>query len=178
LLRSLSQNRLGAEGAAALAPALAANGGLTSINLSRNQLCGIWTSINLSVGVSRCHGTYTAEGITAIADALRVHGGLTSLDLSRNELCGLDELTGHGTYTAEGITAIADALRVNGGLTALNLSSNNLKDKGVSAVCEAIQNNKETKLASLNVSDNGIRSAGAKSLAAMVAVTGALTEIE
>ncbi len=178
MLRSLSQNRLGAEGAAALAPALAANGGLTSINLSRNQLCGIWTSINLSVGVSRCHGTYTAEGITAIADALRVHGGLTSLDLSRNELCGLDELTGHGTYTAEGITAIADALRVNGGLTALNLSSNNLKDKGVSAVCEAIQNNKETKLASLNVSDNGIRSAGAKSLAAMVAVTGALTEIE
>ena len=54
------------------------------------------------------------------------------------------------TYTSKGITAIADALRVNGSLTALNLSSNELKDEGVSAVCEAIQSNKETKLASLH----------------------------
>jgi Ran GTPase-activating protein (RanGAP) involved in mRNA processing and transport len=73
---------------------------------------------------------------------------------------------------------IASLIGVNRALTDLDLSQNYLKDKGVSAVCEAIQNNKETKLASLNVSDNGIRSAGAKSLAAMVAVTGALTEIE
>ena len=74
MLRSLSENRLGAEGAAALAPALAANGGLTSINLSRNQLCGIWTDEYLFQ-----HGTYTAEGITAIADALRVNGALTEV---------------------------------------------------------------------------------------------------
>jgi hypothetical protein len=30
------------------------------------------------------------------------------------------------------------------------LSNNDLRDEGVSAVCEAIQSNKETKLASLN----------------------------
>ena len=77
-----------------------------------------------------------------------------------------------------GITAIADALRVNGGLTALDLSCNDLKDEGVSAVCEAIQSNKETKLASLNVKKNGIGSIGANAVAAMVAVTGALTKIE
>jgi Ran GTPase-activating protein (RanGAP) involved in mRNA processing and transport len=84
---------------------------------------------------------------------------------------------GGGTYTAEGITAIADALRVNGSLTALDLSSNCLKDEGVSAVCKAIQSNKETKLTSLNFSDNGISPVGANAVAAMVAVTGAQTKI-
>ena len=70
LLPSLSHNSLGAEGAAALAPALAANGSLTSLNLSKNQQCGVtdWGS-----------GTYTTEGITAIADALRVNGSLTKI---------------------------------------------------------------------------------------------------
>ena len=37
-MRSLSHNILGAEGAAALAPALAANGSLTVTNLLRNEL--------------------------------------------------------------------------------------------------------------------------------------------
>ena len=38
MLRSLSENRLGAEGAAALAPALAANGALTECNLRFNYM--------------------------------------------------------------------------------------------------------------------------------------------
>jgi hypothetical protein len=230
---------LGVDEAKAVADYVSVSGGLTSLNLSDNQLCGLdmWGN-----------GTYNAEGITAIADALRVNGALTrvdvrcnsiagdgaaqlsaavlgnlkiemyneipikemranslteldlkgkgvgveggmvvaglipvmgaltSLDLSGNQLCGLDDF-GDGTYTAEVITAIADALRVNGGLTALDLSSNRLKDEGVSAVCEAIQSNKETKLASLNFKDNGIGPVGSKSVAAMVAVTGALTEV-
>jgi hypothetical protein len=122
------------------------------------------------------------SGLNALADAFRVNGALTSINLSDNQLCGVwtDHCQcGHGTYTAEGITAIADALlRVNGGLTALDLSCNDLKDEGVSAVCEAIQSNNETKLASLNMRANCIGPVGAKSVASMVAVTGALTEIE
>ncbi len=207
-------------------------GGLTTLDLSSNQLCGL---------DRYGRGTYTAEGITAIADSLRVNGALTSLDLSNNALCGLVQggFSVIGTYTAEGITAIADALRVNGGLTsidlsenllgeegtkvicealeqnmtlkeldirgrepwsniggtagvkhvakmlgvnggltALDLSSNSLKDEGVSAVCKAIQTNKETKLASLNFKNNGIGPGGANAVAAMVAVTGALTSVE
>jgi hypothetical protein len=66
---------------------------------------------------------------------------------------------------------------VTGSLTALDLSSNCLKDEGVSAVCKAIQSNKETKLTSLNFSDNGISPVGANAVAAMVAVTGAQTKI-
>jgi hypothetical protein len=105
LLRSLSRNQLGAEGAAALAPALAANGGLTSIDLSANLLCGTWTDGNGNQLV-----TYTAEGITAIADALRVNGGLTSINLSGNHL------TNYGTDMT-GIKELAAALGVNGALT-------------------------------------------------------------
>jgi Ran GTPase-activating protein (RanGAP) involved in mRNA processing and transport len=57
------------------------------------------------------------------------------------------------------------------------LSDNRLKDEGVSAVCKAIQSNKETKLASLNFRYNGIGPVGANTVAAMVAVTGALTKL-
>ena len=76
-MHSLSWNRLGAEGAAALAPALAANGALTSLNLAGNLLCGL---------DEYGDGTYTAEGITAIADTLRVNGSLTSVELRGNKL--------------------------------------------------------------------------------------------
>ena len=129
MLRSLSHNRLGAEGAAALAPALAANGGLTSINLSRNQLCGIWTSINLSVGVSRCHGTYTAEGITLIADALRVNGALTSVDLGGNKL--RDE--GWGAIFAA-ICGSKDSK-----IMSLDASSENISPAGGKLIAEALR---------------------------------------
>jgi hypothetical protein len=54
------------------------------------------------------------------------------------------------------------------------LSCNDLKDDGLSAVCEAIQSNKESKLLSLNFKDNGIGPVGANAVAAMVSVTGGL----
>ena len=78
-----------------------------------------------------------------------------------------------------GVKLIAEALRtsVTGALMTLDLSSNNLKDEGVSTVCEAIQSNKETKLTSLNFGDNDIGPVGANAVAAMVAVTGSLTEM-
>ena len=98
-MRSLSYNNLGAAGAAALAPALAANGALTSLDLSKNQLCGL----NDNYGF----GTYTAEGITAIADALRVNGGLTRINMSGNNLSGSGK-------DMTGIKELAAALGVNG----------------------------------------------------------------
>ena len=54
------------------------------------------------------------------------------------------------------------------------MSCNDLKDDGLSAVCEAIQSNKESKLLSLNFKDNGIGPVGANAVAAMVSVTGGL----
>ena len=64
----------GSAGAKHVAKMLGVNGGLTSINFSGNQLCGIWTD-----GRGQ-HGTYTAEGIAAIADAMRVNGALTKIE--------------------------------------------------------------------------------------------------
>ena len=140
------------------------------LDLSNNKLCGIHDDYG--------HGTYNAEGITAIADALRVNGGLTSLNLSSNGIGGYwDDDQETFVFTLEGPKAIADALLVNGALTALNLSNNYLNSESVSAVCEAIQSNKETKLASLNMGKNRFGPVGAKSVAAMVAVTGALTKL-
>ena len=63
----------GSAGAKHVAKMVGVNGGLTSIDLSGNQLCGIWEDWRGQ------QGTYTAEGITAIADALRVNGALTQV---------------------------------------------------------------------------------------------------
>ena len=85
--------------------------------------------------------------------------------------------TGFGGTGPEGATLIANLLPVMGGLTTLDLSSNKLRDEGVSAVCEAIQSIKVTKLASLNFRANGIGPVGANAVAALVAVTGSLAKI-
>jgi hypothetical protein len=53
-------------------------GGLTSLDLSNNLLCGVTGTFG--------GGTYTAEGITAIAEALRVNGALTVTNLLHNQL--------------------------------------------------------------------------------------------
>ena len=62
-------------------------------------------------------------------------------------------------------------------VTELNLFNNTIEDQGVTAICEAVQSNKETKLASLNVGRNGIGPAGAKSVAAMAAAIASLTSV-
>jgi hypothetical protein len=119
---------------------VAVTGGLTSLDLSNNLLCGV----TLFGG-----GTYTAEGITAIAEALCVNGGLTSINLSDNQLCGVwtDYSGQHGTYTSEGVTAIADAMRLNGALTECNLNYNPcICEDGEALIRKAIQGKAGFKL--------------------------------
>jgi Ran GTPase-activating protein (RanGAP) involved in mRNA processing and transport len=165
---------------------------VSQLDLSGNQLCG---KDHLGFG------THTAEGITAIADTMRINGSLTKLSLAQNWLgeegtkAICEALEQNTTLKELGISSscvfirksniggtaggkhVAKMLGVNGGLTALDLSHNCLEDEGVSAVCKAIQNNKDTKLASLNFKNNGIGPVGANAVAAMVAVTGGLTSI-
>ena len=57
------------------------------------------------------------------------------------------------------------------------LCGNNIGNEGITAVCEAIQSNEGSKLASLNIGRNGISPVGAKAVAAMVAATGSLTKV-
>ena len=124
-----------------------ATGGLTSIDLSGNQLCGVWTFDYTE------HGTYTAEGIAAIAEALRVNGSLTVANLLGNQLdaesakmltkvakqkgislCGIqrDQTTAdfrHKDLKPPDAILLASDLSqaiVTGALTSLNLSKNQL----------------------------------------------------
>ena len=152
-------------------------GGLTSLNLSNNLLCGVTTFGS---------GTYTAEGITAIAEALRVNGALTSIDLSRNMLCGIwtdDDVKQRGNYITEGLNAIADALHVNGALTMLSLAKNRLGEEGTEAICEALEQNKTLKELDIsghygsNYGSNIGGSTGAKHVAKMLGINGGLTKI-
>ena len=196
---NMGKNRFGPVGAKSVAAMVAVTGALTSLDLSNNALCGL-----VQGGFGGVSGTYTAEGITAIADALRVNGALTVTNLLGNKLdeesakvlaevakqkgislCGIrrDQTTAdfsrQGLNPPDAILLASDLSQavVTGALTALDLTFNYLKDEGVSAVCEAIQSNKETKLASLNFKNTGIGPVGANAVAAMVAVTGALTQV-
>ena len=150
----LSGKNLGVASAVVIASLIGVNGALTKLSLAQNKL--------------------GEKGTKFLCDALVCNNTLKELDLSGDRSFG-------GTVSNIGETAgakhVAKMLLVNGGLTALNLSYNRLQDLGVSAVCEAIQSNKETKLASLNFGDNHIGPVGANAVAAMVAVTGALTEV-
>jgi len=143
---SLAKNELGEEGTKAICEALEQNKTLKELDFSGNMF-----------GKSNIGGK---AGVNHVAKMLGVNSVLTSIDLSGNKLCGIlidpNGINQQGTYTAEGITAIADALRVNGALTKLSIYGNHIGDEGVRAICEAIQSNKETKLASLELGFNNI----------------------
>ena len=215
----LRGNRLGPAGAAALALGLAANGGLTCVDVRYNRITGDGAA-QLSAAVlgnlkiemfnkipikEMRADSFTeldlmwkglcVEGGMVVAGLIPVMGSLTKLSLAWNYLKEKGtkaicealkqnktlkelDLSGHTIGGEAGAKHVADMLGVNGGLTALDLSFNNLNDDSVSAVCEAIQSNKETKLASLNMGANSIGPVGAKSVAAMVAVTGTLMECD
>jgi len=148
----LSGKNLGVASAVVIASLISVNGGLTKMSLAENKL--------------------GEEGTRAICEALEQNKTLKQLDISGYRY-------GHSNIGGSaGAKHVAKMLGVNGGLMALDLSNNGLEDEGVSAVCEVIQSNKETKLASLNFMHNGISPVGSKSVAAMVAVTGALTSVK
>eukprot|EP00964_Phaeocystis_antarctica_P001789 scaffold933_cov56-Phaeocystis_antarctica.AAC.4 len=85
LARSLARNRLGDEGASALAAIL--NG--TSIT-------------NLKCAAAPKRFTFVSAPIDSATPHL--------CSLARNQLCGLDT-SGRGTYTAEGITKLCEGLK-------------------------------------------------------------------
>jgi len=174
---------------------------ITSLDLALNRLCGVWDDFD-GQGLK---GTFTAEGILALSDALKGNASLTVTNVLRNgldaesakmlaevakqkgiSLCGIqrDQTTanfsGDDLKLANAILLASDLSQavVSTSLTEIDLHQNGLKDEGVIAICEAVQSNKETKLASLTVSQNDIRPAGAASVAAMVAVVGSVTSID
>ena len=78
---------------------------------------------------------------------------------------------------SEGAKPLAEAIAVSASLTSVSLRGNSLGDAGVEVVCNAVQSNEHSKLASLDLATNGCGPDGAKAVTAMMAVTGSLTEV-
>jgi len=138
-LRSLSSNQLYAEGAAALAPALAANGGLTELSIFGNDvgdkgvdaICEAIKSNKETKLASLNFGDNSIGpvGANTVGAMVAVTGALTSVDLSGNHL------TDHGRDMT-GIKELAAALGVNGGLTVINLLGNQLDAESAKLLAE------------------------------------------
>ena len=114
-------NKIGADGAKAIAAALnVPNGSLSTLNLAANELCGV---------SEYGEGDYDASGILALAEALKVpNGSLVALDLSYN-------FVGAG-----GVADLAEALKVPyGSLGTLDLSANRIGPEGAVALAEALK---------------------------------------
>jgi len=189
-------NGIGPKGAAALASYMAVSASLTSVSLSSNRLCGVWYE-----GGSKTQGTYDATGINAIADSLRVNASLTSVDVGFNKIgkeAALELISifkqkemvfvglGECNLGPEGAAAVAEYVRGSASLTTIMLSSNRLSnmflgnrlgDEGVAAICNAVKENMQTKLATLDISCNGVGTAGAESVANMLLVNASLTKV-
>ncbi len=89
------------------------------------------------------------------------------------------DLSGKDLGVASSVV-IASLISVNGALTKLSLAQNKLEEAGTKAICEALEQN--TTLKELDISgdrqgSNTGGSAGAKHVAKMVRVNGALTEV-
>ena len=197
----------GTAGAKHVAKMVGINGGLTSIDLSRNQLCGILRYVDVGQ-----QGSYTSEGITAITNALRVNGGLTVTNLLGNQLdaesakmlaevakqkgislCGIQrdqttaDLSGHALQPPDAILLASDLSQavVTGGLTKLSLAKNKLGEEGTKFLCDALVGNNTLKELDLS-GDSSFRgtgsniggTAGAKHVANMLLVNGALTSVD
>ena len=72
---------------------------------------------------------------------------------------------------------MAKMVGVNGALMKLSLAHNRLEKEGTKAICEALKQNKTLKELDMSGCDNIGRAAGAKHVADMLGVNGALTEV-
>lgn len=72
---------------------------------------------------------------------------------------------------------IANALRINNVLTDLSLWDNNIGDEGITAISQALKDNKKTNLATLNVAYNNISFDGTAALASTLIDSVVLTTL-
>jgi hypothetical protein len=131
----LGYNKIGDEGAKAIAEALKVNAVVTELWLGGNKIgdeganaiaealkSGTAVVATLFLG----DNNIGVEGAKAIAEALKVNAVLTCFDLSLNNIGD------------NGAKAIAEALKVNAVLTKLDLEYNKMGDAGEKAVQDAV----------------------------------------
>ena len=147
---NLGDNRIGDDGAKALATALKNNTSLTSLNLLGNRIGddgakALATALETNTSLTSLELGFNrigADGATALATALKNNTSLTSLNLLNNDIGD------------EGANALAAALKTNTSLTSLELGFNGIGADGAKALAAALKTN--TSLTSLNLVNNGI----------------------
>ncbi|KAK3250001.1 hypothetical protein CYMTET_40594 [Cymbomonas tetramitiformis] len=156
----LNGNRIGPEGAKALAVALTPNAegvfntSLNTLDLAANRLCGM---------DNYGHGTYDASGIKALAEALVFNTSLNTLNVGDNKIGpeGAKALAVALTPNAEGV--------FNTSLNTLNVGGNFIGPEGAKALAVALTPNAEgvfnRSLNTLHLAANSIGTEGAKALA-------------
>jgi hypothetical protein len=156
---NLGENKIGAAGAASLAPSLALMAKLTSLDLYYNEigdagaaslapaLAAMMRLESLGLGAN----ALGPGGVASLAPALSQMTKLVSLDLRGNNL------------RAAGAASIAPALSRMPDLTSLHLQDNHLGAAGAESLTPALA--KMTQLTSLALKNNSIGTAGMTSLA-------------
>jgi hypothetical protein len=133
----LRNANLDAEGAVALADALAENTSMTKLNLIGNKFgangaSALADALKVNTALTtidlECNGIGD-DGASALADALKVNASVTEIDLSCN---GIDD---------EGASALADAVQVNTTVTCIDLNFSIIGDEGVLALANALKVN-------------------------------------
>ena len=143
----LSENRVGADGAAELFAALAANRTLATLLLRANDVQGGVASLeslrensaltDIDVG----HNGIRGEQVELMCGALAVNKTLRKLNLQ------------HNTLQARGAVLIAVALTANSALATVNLRGNALGAEGSAALAEALKVNSSLKELVLSETD-------------------------
>ena len=159
----LSGKSLGVEGALVLSTCLHDNGALAKLDISSNQICGVFLEYD-TWGEEK--GTYDASGLEALAKAI---GNLKEFNISSNLI------------KAEGAKILAPAIQDNGALASLDLSNNeifcNVEDEGPAPVlAEALKNC--TSLHTVLISSNYMKAIHAKILAPAIQDMGALAKLD
>ena len=168
----LSENSIGASGAASLSQALAVNSCLTNLKLNLNGIChpgAAFLSQALAVNSSLTNLDLSENGIgdpgaASLSQALAVNSSLTNLKLNLNSICH------------PGAAFLSQALAVNSCLTNLDLSKNSIGDPGAASLSQALAVN--SSLTNLDLSENSIGDSGAVSLSQALAVNSSLTNLD
>ncbi|GAB1601430.1 leucine-rich repeat-containing protein 74B-like isoform X2, partial [Argonauta hians] len=146
---NLSKNRLGEKAGTIFGPAIGSNEYLCHLDLSWNHIrlagsISIARGLQDNIRLKRCDLSYNGfgvEGGLAIAEALVHNTTLQELNLCANRL------------TDVSIEMIAKSLLVNESLQILQLGKNPMSTKGAIALVSAINNNDNTELDSLDLTN-------------------------
>ena len=169
----LSSNKIGPEGAKAIAEALKSGTAvLTRLDMDHNNIGvegakAIAEALKINAVLTRLdldHNNIGVEGAKAIAEALKVNAVVTTLVLSENSI------------RVEGAKAIAEALKINAVVTTLRLWKNSIGDEGAIAIAEALKVN--AVLTTLFLGKNRFGPEGAIAIAEALKVNAALTKLD